>query len=142
MAFACQAKPTYTLSLFTQPNLRHLSLDAFARLSEISRSPVSAGNRRLGEDVMSQASSADVFPNSGALSSQKSSPLLPILVGGFSAGTLDLLQACILFGWGIPRVIAAGFFGWQGIHRRAGPHAPREVPPFFFSFPPPRPYLP
>src|SRR5215468_1307427 len=23
MAFACQAKPTYTLSLFTQPNLRH-----------------------------------------------------------------------------------------------------------------------
>ena len=31
--------------------------------------------------------------------------------GGFVAGTLDILQACILFGWDIPKVIAAGLLG-------------------------------
>lgn len=82
---------------------------------------------------MSQASSADVFPNSGALSSQRSSPLLPILVGGFSAGTLDLLQACILFGWGIPRVIAAGLLGRQAIHGGAGTYALGVVLHFFIA---------
>jgi hypothetical protein len=44
------------------------------------------------------------------------SPFLPIAVGGFIAGTLDLLQACILFGWRIPLVIAAGLLGRQAIH--------------------------
>ena len=44
------------------------------------------------------------------------SPFLPIAVGGFIAGTLDLLQACILFGWRIPLVIAAGLVGRQAIH--------------------------
>jgi hypothetical protein len=82
---------------------------------------------------MSQASSADVFPNSGALSAQKSSPLLPILVGGFSAGTLDLLQACILFGWGIPRVIAAGLLGRQAIHGGASTYALGVVLHFFIA---------
>jgi hypothetical protein len=52
----------------------------------------------------------------------KSSALLAIVVGGGIAGTLDLLQACILFGWRIPLVIAAGllgrqaFQGWIGIY--------------------------
>ena len=32
-------------------------------------------------------------------------------IGGFVAGTLDILQACILFGWDIPKVIAAGLLG-------------------------------
>jgi hypothetical protein len=32
-------------------------------------------------------------------------------VAGFVAGTLDILQACILFGWDIPKVIAAGLLG-------------------------------
>jgi hypothetical protein len=36
---------------------------------------------------------------------------LAIAVGGGIAGTLDLLQACILFGWRIPLVIAAGLLG-------------------------------
>ena len=32
-------------------------------------------------------------------------------VGGLVAGTLDLLQACMLFGWDIPLAIAAGLLG-------------------------------
>jgi hypothetical protein len=43
-----------------------------------------------------------------------------ILVGGGIAGTLDLLQACILFGWNIPLVIAAGLLGQQAIQGGAG----------------------
>ena len=32
-------------------------------------------------------------------------------IAGFVAGTLDILQACTLFGWDIPKVIAAGLLG-------------------------------
>lgn len=38
-------------------------------------------------------------------------PLLPILVGGLIAGTLDLASAFISFGWGVPRAIASGLLG-------------------------------
>ena len=41
------------------------------------------------------------------MSLEKKSALLAIAVGGLVAGTLDLLQACILFGLDIPLVIAA-----------------------------------
>jgi hypothetical protein len=37
--------------------------------------------------------------------------LLAIGVGGGIAGTLDLTQACILFGWNIPLSIAGGLLG-------------------------------
>jgi hypothetical protein len=47
----------------------------------------------------------------------KRSALLAISVGGLIAGTLDLMQACILFGWHIPLVIAAGLLGPQVIDR-------------------------
>jgi hypothetical protein len=50
----------------------------------------------------------------------KRNALLAIAVGGGIAGTLDLLQACILFGWKIPLVIAAGLLGRQAIHGGAG----------------------
>ena len=40
-------------------------------------------------------------------------------VAGFVAGTLDILQACILFGWDIPKVIAAGLLG-PGVIRDGG----------------------
>src|ERR1700749_1945796 len=43
----------------------------------------------------------------------KRSALLAIGVGGFVAGTIDLLQACILFGWDIPLSIAGGLLGKQ-----------------------------
>jgi hypothetical protein len=46
--------------------------------------------------------------------------LLAIAVGGGIAGTLDLLQACILFGWDIPLVIAGGLLGRQAFHGGAG----------------------
>ena len=46
----------------------------------------------------------------------KRSALLAIAVGGGIAGTLDLLQAFILFGWNIPLVIAGGLLGRQAFH--------------------------
>jgi hypothetical protein len=62
------------------------------------------------------------FSSSG--SSEKPSgnkgSLLAIAVGGLVAGTLDLTQACILFGWDIPLAIAAGLLGRQALHGGAG----------------------
>jgi hypothetical protein len=52
--------------------------------------------------------------------SSKRNALLAIAGGGGIAGTLDLLQACILFGWRIPLVIAAGLLGRQAFHGGAG----------------------
>lgn len=42
---------------------------------------------------------------------EKRNAVLAIGVGGLVAGTLDLLQACILFGWDIPLAIAGGLLG-------------------------------
>jgi hypothetical protein len=52
-----------------------------------------------------------MMDDSTVSSLQKRSALLAIAAGGGIAGTLDLLQACILFGWRIPLVIAAGLLG-------------------------------
>lgn len=52
--------------------------------------------------------------------SAKSSGLLAIAVGGGVAGTLDLLQACILFGWDIPLAIAAGLLGRRAFNGGVG----------------------
>ena len=49
--------------------------------------------------------------NSTTGSLESKSALLAIGVAGLVAGTLDLLQACILFGWHVPKVIAAGLLG-------------------------------
>ena len=46
--------------------------------------------------------------------------MLAIATGGLLAGTFDLLQACILFGWDIPKVIAAGLLGRQAFNGGAG----------------------
>src|SRR5882757_11083198 len=43
----------------------------------------------------------------------KRNALWAIAVGGLIAGTVDLLQACILFGWDIPLSIAGGLLGPQ-----------------------------
>lgn len=48
--------------------------------------------------------------------SRKRSALRAIAAGGLIAGTLDLLQACILFGWDIPLVIAGGLLGRSAFH--------------------------
>ncbi len=52
--------------------------------------------------------------------SVKRSAVLAIAVGGGVAGTLDLLQACVLFGWDIPLVIAGGLLGQSAFHGGAG----------------------
>ncbi len=52
--------------------------------------------------------------------SKKKNAILAIAVGGLVAGTLDLLQACILFGWDIPLAIAAGLLGRQAFQGGAG----------------------
>jgi hypothetical protein len=52
--------------------------------------------------------------------SEKRKALLSIAIGGGIAGTLDLLQACILFGWDIPLVIAGGLLGRQAFQGGAG----------------------
>jgi len=43
-----------------------------------------------------------------------------IATGGLIAGTLDLTQACILFGWNIPFSIAAGLLGPSAVHGGPG----------------------
>jgi hypothetical protein len=48
--------------------------------------------------------------------SERRNALLPIAVGGLVAGTLDLTQACILFGWDIPLTIAGGLLGPKAVH--------------------------
>src|SRR5450432_4583523 len=52
--------------------------------------------------------------------SAKRSALLAIAVGGLIAGTLDLLQACILFGWDIPLAIAGGLLGREAFQGGVG----------------------
>jgi hypothetical protein len=49
--------------------------------------------------------------------------LLAIAVGGVTAGTVDLLQACTLFGWDTPLAIAAGLLGRQAFQGGAGTYA-------------------
>jgi len=46
----------------------------------------------------------------------KKNALLAIAAGGVIAGALDLTQACILFGWHIPLLIAGGLLGPQAAH--------------------------
>jgi len=65
--------------------------------------------------------------------STKHNALLAIGVGGGVAGTLDLLQACILFGWDIPLVIAAGLLGREAIHGGVGTYVLGVVLHFFIA---------
>lgn len=48
------------------------------------------------------------------------SAAIAIGVGGIAAGTFDLLQACILFGWDIPLAIAGGVLGKKAFSGGAG----------------------
>jgi Na+/alanine symporter len=47
---------------------------------------------------------------------------------------LDLLQACILFGWGIPLVIAGGLLGREAFHGGVGTYVLGVVLHFFIAF--------
>jgi len=67
----------------------------------------------------------------GAL--RNSNALLAIAVGGGIAGTLDLLQACILFGWDIPLVIAGGLLGTDAFQGGAGTYVLGVLLHFFIA---------
>jgi len=54
--------------------------------------------------------------NSFAEPQERSTLLLPILVGGAVAGTLDQIAAFVSSGFNVPRVVAAGLLGPQIIH--------------------------
>ena len=61
-----------------------------------------------------------MLADSAPYPSRRTNALLAIVVGGGIAGTLDLLQACILFGWDIPLVIAGGLLGRQAFEGGVG----------------------
>src|SRR5882757_11069650 len=65
--------------------------------------------------------------------SRKGNALLAIGVGGGIAGTIDLLQACILFGWDIPLAIAAGLLGRQAFQGGAGTYVLGVLLHFFIA---------
>src|SRR6266700_422633 len=73
---------------------------------------------------------SESFPRQSA----KRSALLAIAVGGGIAGTLDLLQACILFGWDIPLVIAGGLLGRDAFHGGAGTYVLGVALHFFIAY--------
>jgi hypothetical protein len=51
---------------------------------------------------------------------ERKNPGLAIGLGGLVAGTIDLLQASILSGWDVPKVIAAGLLGPEATKGGAG----------------------
>jgi hypothetical protein len=66
--------------------------------------------------------------------SGKKTALLAIAVGGLIGGTLDLLQACILFGWDIPLSIAGGLLGPKVDHGGIGAYILGVFLHFFIAF--------
>jgi hypothetical protein len=60
--------------------------------------------------------------------------LLAIGVGGLIAGTVDLLQACVLFGWDIPFSIAGGLLGSSALHGGVGTYVLGVFLHFFIAF--------
>ncbi len=70
---------------------------------------------------------------SAPLWSAKRSAFRAIAVGGLVAGTLDLTQACLLFGRDIPLVIAAGLLGPKAIHGGAGTYVLGVLLHFFIA---------
>ena len=65
--------------------------------------------------------------------SRETNGFLAIAVGGLTAGALDLLQACILFGWDIPLAIAAGLLGQRAFNGGAGTYILGVVLHFFIA---------
>jgi hypothetical protein len=63
----------------------------------------------------------------------RSSALRAIAAGGLIAGSLDLLQACTLFGWDIPLSIAGGLLGPQAVHGGAGTYILGVVLHYFIA---------
>lgn len=64
----------------------------------------------------------------------KRKAVLAIAVGGLVAGTLDLMQACILFGMKVPLVIAGGVLGERAFHGGPAVYVLGVVLHFFIAF--------
>jgi hypothetical protein len=64
---------------------------------------------------------------------KRRSALLAIGVGGAIAGVLDLMQACVLFGWDIPLAIAGGLLGKQAFTGGAGTYVLGVALHFFIA---------
>jgi hypothetical protein len=64
---------------------------------------------------------------------ERRSALLAIVVGGTIAGALDLTQACVLFGWDIPLVIAGGLLGRGAFQGGAGTYVLGVLLHFFIA---------
>jgi hypothetical protein len=64
----------------------------------------------------------------------KKNALLAIAVGGLLAGALDLMQACILFGWRIPLAIAGGLLGREAFQGGVGTYVLGVFLHFFIAF--------
>ena len=65
--------------------------------------------------------------------SAKNKAIKAIAAGGLIAGTLDLLQACTLFGWDIPLFIAAGLLGSKAEHGGVGAYVLGVILHFFIA---------
>jgi len=65
--------------------------------------------------------------------SRKRRAFLAIATGGVIAGTLDLTQACILFGWDIPLAIAGGLLGRKAFQGGAGTYLLGIILHFFIA---------
>jgi hypothetical protein len=65
--------------------------------------------------------------------SETRNALLAIAAGGLIAGALDLTQACILFGWRIPLVIAGGLLGPKATHGGPAPYILGVLLHFFIA---------
>jgi hypothetical protein len=68
-----------------------------------------------------------------ASGSEQGNAVLAIAAGGLIAGTLDLTQACILFGWKVPLVIAGGLLGPQALQGGAAIYVLGVLLHFFIS---------
>ena len=71
--------------------------------------------------------------DSAPLLAKRKSALWAITTGGLIAGTLDLTQACILFGWDIPLSIAGGLLGPAAFHGGAGTYVLGVLLHFFIA---------
>jgi hypothetical protein len=75
-----------------------------------------------------------MIEDSGVLALGRRKALLAIGIGGLVGGSLDLTQACILFGWDIPLSIAGGLLGPRAFHGGAGIYVLGVLLHFFIAF--------
>ena len=76
--------------------------------------------------TMNEISAAELSGSRNALSA--------IVIGGLSAGILDLTQACVLFGTKVPLVIASGLLGRQALHGGTATYSLGVLLHFFIAF--------